>query len=408
MPTFYGAVDLAKNELRNAVVQNIGSAPSTPGKGQLWFDSTNNILKWYDGGSWVSAMGGAGAVPSDSPSTQAIGDVAAGGSSTLYSRGDHKHGLPGFGAISAQTAFGAASANGTAATIARSDHTHGTPTHDDAAHAAIHLNALAAPTGNVSMGTNFKIIQLADPTAIFDAATKNYVDNVAAGLDPKPSVKAASTANLTQSGTQTVDAIALVAGDRVLCKDQTTASQNGIWVVSAGAWTRATDMDNWAEVPSASTWVEQGTVNQDTGWVCTADQGGTLNTTAITWTQFSGSASLNAGAGLTKTGNTLDVGAGTGILVAADSVAVDTTLIATQAFVTGQSYMKKYAAALVGTSSPETVTHNLNTRDIQLTVLNGASPYTAVEVDWDAATVNTATVRYNPNIGAGYRVVVVG
>jgi hypothetical protein len=69
---------------------------------------------------------------------------------------------------------------------------------------------------------------------------------------------------------------------------------------------------------------------------------------------------------------------------------------------------KKFAAALTGTASPETVTHNLNTRDIQLTVLNGATPYTAVEVDWDASTVNTAVVRYSPNLGAGYRVVVVG
>jgi hypothetical protein len=68
----------------------------------------------------------------------------------------------------------------------------------------------------------------------------------------------------------------------------------------------------------------------------------------------------------------------------------------------------KYAGALVGTSSPETVTHNLNTRDVSVTVINGASPYTAVTVDWDAATVNTLTVRYNPALGAGYRIIVMG
>src|SRR5262249_38727207 len=107
---------------------------------------------------------------------------------------------------------------------------------------------------------------------------------------------------------------------------------------------------------------------------------------------------------------TVDVVGGTGITVAADLVSVDTAVIATRTYVdtavTGVT--KKFAAALVGTSSPETVTHNLNTRDIHLQVYNGASPYTAVDVDWDAATVNTATVRYNPNLGAGYRVVVVG
>jgi hypothetical protein len=74
----------------------------------------------------------------------------------------------------------------------------------------------------------------------------------------------------------------------------------------------------------------------------------------------------------------------------------------------GAGSVRKYAAALTGTVSPEVVTHNLNTRDVQVTVLNGASPYTAVECDWDATTVNTVTLRFNPVLGAGYRVVVVG
>jgi len=136
----------------------------------------------------------------------------------------------------------------------------------------------------------------------------------------------------------------------------------------------------------------------------------TVGTTSLTWAQFGAPASYVAGAGLTLTGNTFDVGAGTGITVAADTVAVDTTVIATQAYVTTAitGMAKKYAAALTGTASPETVTHNLNTRDVHVQVYNGATPYTAVEVDWDAATVNTVTVRYNPNLGAGYRVVVIG
>src|SRR5262245_48791525 len=100
----------------------------------------------------------------------------------------------------------------------------------------------------------------------------------------------------------------------------------------------------------------------------------TVNTTALTWAQFGAPASYIAGAGLTLTGNTFDVGAGTGITVAADSVAVDTTVIATQAYVntavTGMA--KKFAGALTGTASPETITHNLNTRDVEVTVLNGA------------------------------------
>jgi hypothetical protein len=113
-----------------------------------------------------------------------------------------------------------------------------------------------------------------------------------------------------------------------------------------------------------------------------------------------------AGNGLTKTGATIDLVGGTGLTVAADLVSVDTSVIATVASLA--SFSKKFATTLTGTASPEVITHNLNTRDIQLRVLNGASPYTAVEVDWDATTVNTATVRYTPNLGAGYRVVVVG
>jgi len=407
MPVIYGAVDLVKNELRNAVVQNLGSAPASPVKGQIYFDSTAKVLYWYSGTQWVAAQGGAGAVPSDTVTTQAIGDVAAAGSSTLYSRGDHKHGEPLFGGSTAETTFGTAKNDGSALTISRSDHLHGNPTHLAADHSSIPISTFAAATANVNMGSSFKIYNLADPTATFDAATKNYVDTTAQGLDAKQSVKAATTANITQSGTQTIDGISCVAGDRVLCKDQTTAATNGIWVVSAGAWTRATDMDAWTEVPSAYTWVETGTVNADTGWVCTADQGGTLGTTNITWTQFSGAGAINAGAGLTKTGNTVDVVAGDSTLtVAADSVVVNTTVIATVASLA--SYTKKYAAGLTGTASPETITHNLNTRDVQVTVLNGASPYTAVEVDWDATTVNSVTIRYNPNLGSGYRIVVVG
>ena len=145
----------------------------------------------------------------------------------------------------------------------------------------------------------------ADPTSALQVATKQYVDAVIQGIDHKQSVKAASTGNLTLSGTQTVDGIALVAGDRVLVKDQATTSQNGIYVVAAGAWTRALDMDSWSEVPGAYTFVEQGTTNADLAYLCTSDQGGTLDTTAITWVLYSSATSIAAGTGLTRTGNTI-------------------------------------------------------------------------------------------------------
>lgn len=196
----------------------------------------------------------------------------------------------------------------------------------------------------LSGGTMTGAITLAaDPTQAMHAATKQYVDATAQGLDVKQSVKAATTANITLSGAQTIDGVSVVAGDRVLVKDQTTASGNGIYVVAAGAWTRATDMDAWTEVPGAFTFVEQGTVNADSGWVCTADQGGTLGSTAITFAQFSGAGQITAGAGLTKTGNTLDIG-GTAnrITVNTDSIDIASTYV-------GQSSITTLGTITTGT-----------------------------------------------------------
>jgi phage-related tail fiber protein len=210
-----------------------------------------------------------------------------------------------------------------AITLSTSDVSEGTNLYyTDARVRANRLDQLAAPTSALGLN-NQRITGLADPAAAQDAATKNYVDLTVQGLDPKASVKAASTANIASlSGTMTIDGVALVAGDRVLVKDQTTTSANGVYVVAAGAWARALDLSTWDEHVSAYLFVEQGTVNADVGYLCTVDAGGTLGTTAITFVQFNGAGQVVAGNGLTKTGNTIDVGAGTGIAVAADTVAL--------------------------------------------------------------------------------------
>lgn len=108
-------------------------------------------------------------------------------------------------------------------------------------------------------------------------------DPGAPGLDAAFRVKAASTANLTLSGTQTIDGVSCVAGDRVLAKNQTTLSQNGIWVVAAGAWTRATDADVAAEIGAATVNVQAGTTNGGTRWVTTLKSTDTVGTTAMNW-----------------------------------------------------------------------------------------------------------------------------
>jgi hypothetical protein len=167
-----------------------------------------------------------------------------------------------------------------------------------------------ATFGNVIDMNAHKITNLAEPTADSDAATKYYVDAARSGLDVKGSVRAATTANITLSNTQTVDGVALSVGDRVLVKDQTTGSQNGIYVVAAGSWTRAADADNnpGGEVTSGMfCFVEEGTVNADCGFVLTTNDPITLGTTALSFTLFSSSGTLIAGNGLSKNGYTLEV-----------------------------------------------------------------------------------------------------
>ena len=207
-------------------------------------------------------------------------------------------------------------------------------------------------SGAIAMGTS-KITGLGDPTANQDAATKAYVDSVAQGLDAKASVRVATTANITLSNTQTIDGIALSVGDRVLVKDQSTASQNGIYVVASGSWTRATDADTWVELTSAFTFVEQGTANANNGYTCTIAQGGTIGTTAITWVQFSGAGQITAGAGLTKTGNTLDVGTASSsrIVVNANDIDLATTgvTIGTYAGLTVDAYGRVTSASTLTT-----------------------------------------------------------
>ena len=172
------------------------------------------------------------------------------------------------------------------------------------------LTDLSVPTAAFSFnGQN--LTNLADPVNAQDAATKIYVDNVAQGLDTKASVLAASTVaggNVTLSGAQTVDGISTGNGQRILIKNQTAPAENGIYVSnSGGAWARSADANTWDELISAYVFVETGSTQADSGWVCTVNAGGTLGVTAVTWTQFSGAGTYTAGTGLTLTGNEFSI-----------------------------------------------------------------------------------------------------
>jgi hypothetical protein len=186
------------------------------------------------------------------------------------------------------------------------------------------LNAVGAPTGAVSMAT-YKITGLGTPTDAADAATKGYVDSVAEGLHIHESVVAATTTNVAlatalENG-DVLDGITLATGNRILVKNQTTQSENGIYVVQAsGQPSRAADFDTATEVDSGDfVFVYSGTANAGTGWVQT-NRPATIGTDAIVFTQFSGAGTYIGGAGLTLDGTTFNVGAGTGIQVNADSI----------------------------------------------------------------------------------------
>jgi phage-related tail fiber protein len=173
----------------------------------------------------------------------------------------------------------------------------------------------------------FKITNVGTPTSTTDAATKAYVDSVAQGLSVKTAVRVATTANITLSGIQTIDGVLLVAGDRVLVKNQTTTSQNGVYDAASGAWARSADSDAGSELVNAFYFVTLGTTLQATGWTQSTPGPITIGSTAIVFNQFSGAADYQAGNGLTKTGLTFDVGTASSarIVVNADNIDLATS-----------------------------------------------------------------------------------
>ena len=166
------------------------------------------------------------------------------------------------------------------------------------------------PASNIIDANSSRVVNVNDPTQAQDAATKAYVDGIKQALDIKDSVKVASTANITVASAlinnSTVDGVSVDTGDRVLLKNQTDASENGIYVVvGSGAASRADDANSNADVTSGLfVFVEQGTANGDNGYVLTTNSVD-LGTTNLTFTQFSGAGAVEAGTGLSRSGTTI-------------------------------------------------------------------------------------------------------
>ena len=190
------------------------------------------------------------------------------------------------------------------------------------------LNEFTAPDGAISANSQ-KITNLATPTADGDAASKQYVDGVSQGLDVKDSCVAATTGNITISTAlnngDTLDGVSLSTNDRVLVKDQSTASENGIYIVGSSP-ARADDLAAGADAAGMFTFVEQGTVNADNGFVCTSNKGSAVvGTNNLSFAQFSGAGQITAGDGLDKAANTLsvDLKSNGGIVIESTEMAVD-------------------------------------------------------------------------------------
>ena len=289
-----------------------------------------------------------------------------------------------------------------------------------------------------------KISGLAEPTQATDAATKNYVDAVKTGLDMKESVRVATTANVTLSGLLTIDGVALKAGDRVLVKNQTNKTQNGIYVAATAAWQRAVDADNigGSEVRSGLfTFVEEGAANSNSGWVLATLNPITMGSSNLDFVQFSGAGSFEAGQGLVKNGNTIDVvGTANRITTTADAIDIasdyagqtsitkvgtiatgtwNATAIAIAKGGTGATSAAaartnlgaagKYAADIGdGTATSFAVRHNLGSQDVVVSVREKATNQ-MVFVDIEHIDANNVRVSFGSAPSSNsYRVVVVG
>ena len=189
------------------------------------------------------------------------------------------------------------------------------------------LDQMAAPTGSVSLNSQ-NITNVADPVNAQDAATKGFVEATSQGLDVKDSCVAATTGNITISTAlnngDTLDGVTLSTNDRVIVKDQSTASQNGIYIVGSSP-ARADDLAAGSDAAGMFTFVEQGTVNADNGFVCTSNKGSAVvGTNNLTFAQFSGAGQITAGDGLDKSGNTLsvDLKANGGLVIESTEIAV--------------------------------------------------------------------------------------
>lgn len=321
------SLDFTNLESLNFRLQNLAADPSTAlAAGRMHYNSATNTLKFYNGTQYIDPQ----------------------------ARGTH---------------------TGTQLAATISDFSAAVRTNT--------LNQMAAPTADVAMG-GFKLTGLADAISAQDAVTYSQLQSVLNGTDWKQSVRVIASTPITLSGTQTIDGVALVAGDRVLVNGQAAGATNGIYVVAAGAWARSSDAASSASVTAGlSVMVTEGASYADSQWRLTTNDSIVLGTTALSWAQ------IGAGSSYVQ---------GTGIVISGNTVSIDTAVTA-----------RKFSASVGnGAATSFAVSHSLATRDVVVNVYDNAS-FDSVECDVVRTDANTVTVAFAVAPAASaYRVVVVG
>lgn len=253
-------------------------------------------------------------------------------------------------------------------------------------------------TASQSMG-GFRLTNLADGTNPGDAITLSQLQAVQSGLNIKSAVRVASTANVTISapGT-TIDSVTMSNGDRVLLKNQSTASQNGIWIFngSAAAMTRATDADSTAEVTGGMfTFVQEGATNADTGWVLTTDGTITVGTTSLAFVQFSSAGTILAGDGLTKVGSTISAVGTTNRITIQSGAGIDIA-----ATYVGQTSLTTLGTVTTGVWNATILTMQYGGTGANITAVNGGVIYSGASAMAVSAAGTTGQLLTSSGAGA--------
>jgi len=379
---FLNGIDLTKTYMHNAAIQVLASAPSSPVLGQIYFDSALLGLRVWDGTAWVE---------------RATDALLLGGQNSAYHRDRGNH-----------------TGTQTASTISNFDTQVRTS----------RLDQMAAPTAAVSLNSQ-RLTNMANPTSGSDGVNLTTLQSYVQGVEQRLTADYATTAALptltysngtagvgatltaTANAALAVDGQSPTAGSLVLVKDQASAFQNGLYTVtqagSAGApfiLTRHTSLDESAEITGALIAIEAGTANVGRLYLLTATSAVTVGTTALNFTYVNGPTTYTGSNGVNVSGLNI-----TGVADPSGGLTVGAS-----GFAAGSSIPRIYRGNVGdGTSTSITVTHNLNTRDVQVSLIEAASPYNLVETDVQAATVNTVTLIFTvaPTTNQ-YRVLVVG